>query len=693
MRSADLRRSRVRLRVAEGFLLLAFLGLGARAAHLSLFDSRATQRGEDQVFSVLRLAPLRGLIVDRHGVELALSTEAPSVYAIPSVIEDHEKTAAALARTLRLDARRLAGALRSRHPFVYLARWVSERQAEKVRKLKLAGIGVVPEPRRSYPYERLAATLIGFANIDGKGVRGVEQLEDGWLRGAWQRVAVERDGRRRMLVGPGLDPHRNAGGDVALSLDIAFQIDAESALQDALEASGARGGFVICLDPHSGEVLALAEQPTFDPNRFRSVPYTSTRSRVFLDAFEPGSTLKPFLMAAALEAEAVAPGDVIELEGGVLRVSGKSIRDLHPRESLDVAGILRVSSNVGAVKIAQRLGPRTHFEMLKHFGFGSSTRSGFPEESAGLLRSWQAWKPIDQATIAFGQGIGVTAIQMAAATAALANGGTWRAPRLRVARRRPGGVWERHPQEDTGRRVVSNATAARLLAMMQGVVASGGTGRRAALEGIRVAGKTGTAQKLDPDTGSYAKDRFVAWFAGLAPAGAPKVVVVVGLDEPRRPTHTGGAVAAPLFARVAAAHLTRLGLPTRALHGMATGKRAPRDVRRAARRAPDRSPGRPATAAVPPSSAAKAAARPKPVPELPSGPAAAKAIVQLGARTLLPDFRGLSVAEVRRLTEGTPLVLELSGAGLAVAQEPEPGTILAGKVQRVRVRFASEQEG
>lgn len=690
MRAADLRRCRVRLRVVQALLLVTFLALTARSAQLSLFDPRAAKRAQAQVLSVLRLAPERGAVVDRRGVALALSTDAPSVYAVPHAVQDEDATVAALRRVLDTDPKRLRRRLRSRQPFVYLARWVEPSRAEAVRALRLPGVGVVEEPRRTYPYRRAAATLIGFANIDGEGVRGVEQMEDTWLRGAARRVPVERDARGHLLVGPGLAPEEAAGGDVALTLDLAFQADAERALEEAVEATGARGGFALCLDARSGDLLALAERPGFDPNRFRSVPYTDTRSRVFLDALEPGSTLKLFLVAAALEAQVVTADAVIDLEGGRLRVPGKTIEDLHPREVLDVRGILRVSSNVGAVKIAQRLGPAATFHALERFGFGAPTESGFPDESAGVIRPWQGWRPVDHATIAFGQGIAVTPIQLGAALAALANQGMWRPPRLVLARREPGGHFEREAPPAAARRVVSSKTARALLAMLEDVVTEEGTGTRAALEGVRVAGKTGTAQKLDRDAGAYSESRFVAWFAGAAPADAPRIVVVVGLDEPRRPHHTGGMAAAPLFARIAAAHLTRLGIPTRPAHELPVTRRAQ------ASPAPRPASGTEATSA-PEGARVARSSRPEADPEAarvgpaakPAAPQGAPAAVaRLGRRILLPDFRGLSLEEVRRVAAGTPLVIEPLGEGVAVEQKPEPGTILGGEAQRVRVRFA-----
>lgn len=646
MRAPDLGPLRVRLRVVYVLLVLAFCALTVRSAQLTLLAGRSTERGRSQLLSALELAPERGRIVDREGVDLALTVGVASVYAVPSEIADPDGTARRLAKLLDLDAARLRERLAQRRPFVFVKRWVDEERAEQVLALGLPGIGTVDEPRRAYPHGALAASTIGFANIDGQGVRGVEQMENSWLLGRPQRVAVERDARGALLLGPGLDRHAAAGGDVALTIDLNFQAHAEAALAEGIANARARGGFVVSIDPRTGDVLALAESPGFDPNHFRTVPFAETRSRAFTDAVEPGSTFKTFVIAAALEAGAVQPHQLFDLRGG-LRVPGKTIRDLHPKPLLDTSGILRVSSNVGAVKIGQLVGARRHYESLKLFGFGARTGSGFPDESAGLLRDVARWRPVDAATATFGQGVSVTPVQLAAAMAAFGNGGVWMPPRLVRARRAPDGVWQAVPLGE-GRRAVSEETAATVMEMLTGVVhVEGGTGRRARLRGLPVAGKTGTAQKLEAN-GRYSQKRYIGWFVGLAPADDPRVAIAVAIDEPTG-VHTGGAVAAPVFARVAAAHLTQLGIPTE----------------------PElRPPDAPAT---------RSAAAPAP---------ARGAVAAQGDRVLVPDLLGLTVAEVVQRTARTALRVELTGSGRVVAQEPDPGTIVTAGRERLRVRFA-----
>ncbi len=668
MRAADLRPLRARLRIAETAVLAAFLALTVRAAHLTLLGERGEQRGERQLVTALSLPPERGRIVDRQGTELALTVAVPAVYGVPTAVQDPAATAAELARILGTDAKRAQERLSQQRSFVYIERWVDAKRVEKLMARELAGIGILEEPRRAYPFGALAASLVGFSNMDGTGVRGIEQQENSWLLGQPRRVAVERDARGHLLLGPGLERNATVGGDVALTIDIAMQAETEQALAEGIASANARGGFAVAIDPRSGEVLALAEVPRFDPNDFRHLSFPDTRARSFTDAVEPGSTFKTFLIAAAVDAGVVRPTDIFDLRGGIY-VPGKQIKDLHPRPSLDVAGILRHSSNVGAVKIGQKLGPQRHYETLRRFGFGERSGSGFPDESSGILRSYKRWRPVDAATVAFGQGVSVTALQLAAATAALGNDGVWRRPQIVRGHRRPDGDWEMTPPAEA-RRAVSPEAAAAMRAMMEGVViGEGGTGKRAQLRGVRVGGKTGTAQKLEG--GHYANDKYVAWFIGLAPLDAPRVAIAVGIDEPHG-AHTGGAVAAPVFARIASALLTQLGIPTEPLL-------VPTPTTRIAGATPpvphDEQPQRESSA----THGATIAG--------PSDDGLGDSLAPEDGHLLVPDLHGLTVAEVKRVVSRAPVELEVFGHGRAVAQEPDPGTILSDGRTRLRVRF------
>ena len=661
-----------RLAVVRALLLFGFAALAGRAAHLAVVDERGAHRGVKQTVRVLTLAPERGAIFDRNHDALALDINAPSVYAIHLVRDDWKATARQLAPVLGMSTKNLEGRLRERRSFGFLARWVSNETADRVRALGLPGIGVLTEPRRSYPHRELASRVLGFANIDRKGVRGVEQLENDWLSGVARRIPVERDASGRLMVRNGGESFETSGGDIALTIDAKLQADAESALAAALERTGAKGGIVVSMDPHSGEILALAEAPRFDPNHFRELRFATTRSRAFLDAAEPGSTMKVFLIASALEAGAIEASDTFDCENGRFRVPGKTVRDHHPHRDLTVADILRVSSNIGAVKIAYRLGRRAHFDGLRRFGFGTTTGSGFPDESSGLLRNWIRWREIDHATIAYGHGVNVTAVQLATAFSAIANGGMLPVPRLVLARRAAGHDWERNsPKAPT--RVVSADNAAAVMAMLEGVVGPDGTAKQAGLRDLAVAGKTGTAEKWNPEAHRYDGDRFTAWFMGAVPAGNPRLVIVAALDEPRRPTHSGGAAAAPLFAEVASAQLVQFGIDT-IPQPRKPIPHSPNLVAARTTAAPDTAAHTTERVDSGPTNGANR--------ELPE-------ITQLGSRVLMPDLTGLSIAQVRKITAETRLVVELSGSGWAVSQEPSPGTVMYGHGPVLRVRFSN----
>jgi len=647
--------------------LAVILLLTGRAAHLTVANTRARNLYESQIQTEQNLSAARGTIFDRDGRELAITTEAASIYALPRLIENRGATAAALSRALGVAEKHVSKRLAAHDRFTYIARWVEPEQAERVRALDIAGIGIDREPRRSYPAGKLAAPLIGFANIDGQGVRAIEQMENDWLQGQPRRVRVERDARGRALALQSTNPRETQGGDIALTLDAAMQGAAEAALSEAVERHQAIGGLVLTLDPKNGDILSLAEAPGFDPNRFRELDYNETRARSFTDVVEAGSTMKAFLVASALDSGRIHATREFDTGDGSMVVRGKTIRDHEPYGVLRPAGILRVSSNVGAIQIARLLGREAQYQGLLRFGFGANTRSGYPTESAGLVRDWSDWQPLDQATIAFGQGLSVTAIQLASALASLANDGERMQPRLVLARRQTGEAWQTTPIRSHGKAVSRNA-ARQTLDMLRGVVSPEGTGRLAALAGVAVAGKTGTAQKLDPELGRYSRDRYLAWFMGVVPADDPELVIVVAIDEPRGPLHSGGYVAAPVFARVAAAQLARRGIvtepapmakakPTLLVEESAPSHRRPEGILES-----------------------------KPVWH--DEPPLAQDLA------FVPDFSGQTMAHARNVAASESLEITTLGAieGRVVSQLPVPGTVLVGNDRTVRLRFVARRE-
>lgn len=713
MRSQALDRASGRIVWIRFAGLAVVLLLAGRAAHLTVAHTRAKDLYDRQIQTEQRLSAARGTIFDRNGRELAITTEAASIYALPREMEDRGATAHALAEALGLELTAIARRIANRDGFTYIARWVEADRADRIRDLDLPGVGIDREPRRSYPAGPFAAPLLGFANIDGQGVRGIEQLEHEWLTGQPRRVQIERDARGRALALHSTDPRETAGGDVALTLDAAMQGAAEAGLAEVVAATEAVGGLVLTMDPRNGDVLALAEAPGFDPNDFRSLEYAETRSRTFTDAVEAGSTMKAFLVASAIDSRAIAPDELFETgEEGTLRVRGKTIRDRRPFGPLAPSDVLRVSSNVGAVLIAQTLGREAQHQGLERFGFGTRTRSRFPFESSGLLRNWRGWQPVDQAAISYGQGLSVTGIQLASALSALANDGMRMEPRLVLARRRGESGWQTTDARAHGRAV--SPRAARLtLDMMQTVVSAEGTGRLAALEGVRVAGKTGTAQKLDVEEGRYSKSRYIAWFMGVVPADDPELAIIVAVDEPKGPIHSGGGVAAPLFARVAAAQLARRGIVTHPapIPAAPIVQLADRPEAESADQA-DVAPALPTPTRLADVSAAPPAPAPKPVrrerneppfeaavaapparpavtPKVAAGPTSPLASSERFDLVFVPDFEGTTMARARRLAATESLEITTLGAieGRVVSQFPIPGTVLEAGDRTVRLRF------
>jgi cell division protein FtsI (penicillin-binding protein 3) len=532
--------------------LCAYLGLALRAGQLQTLDAEWLQeRAATQHRGRLLLGPLRGQLRDREGRLLAASAEVESIAASPRRIRAQNDAAVRLARVLHLRPAALRERLRPDRSFTWIKRWVEPEEADRVRALEIQGVSLHPERKRFYPNRELGAAYLGFAGRDGAGLSGLELLFDPVLQGQPSELPVLRDAKGARLLDRGAPGTR--GADVVLTLDLALQHQAEVAIERARRETQARHAMLIALSPENGDVLAVAESPSFDPNRFWRENPSHFRSRAFTDAFEPGSTLKAFTIAVALEAGAIDPREGIYCEKGRYRYYDREIRDATSHEWLTVGEVLGYSSNIGAAKIAARVGARRMVEGLSRLGFGVRTESGFPGEAGGRLRPLDESRPVDLANLAFGQGITTTALQLAAAGATLANGGVRVVPRLARAIETPEGRVEVPVQR--GERVLSEGTAHAVLQMMKGAV-SFGTGKRAALKGHAVAGKTGTAQKVVH--GRYSEHRFVATFLGIVPADAPRLVVVVMLDEPQGVRHTGGAVAAPVFREVAGFAIERL---------------------------------------------------------------------------------------------------------------------------------------
>ncbi len=543
-------------------LALMTLALGAIFVRLTILQvSQAASLRDlalDQRLRSIELPATRGRIVDRHGEALAISREARDVYADPRFVRDPWRTAVALAPMLRMQVGELVGLLTRDTTFVYLARQVDLDVAARIEARALPGIGFLEASRRYYPAGSLAAQILGFVGVDGRGLAGLEQRYESTLAGEPGERTQELDPYGQPIVG-GVDVERPpvAGSTIVTTIDRDFQFQAERALADAVHANRARGGTVIVLDARSGDVLAMASYPWFDPNAFEDARPGTYRNRAVTDAFEPGSTNKVITAAAAIDRGAIGLGDVLSVPWQ-MRVDEYTIHDAHPHATvpMTIGDIIAESSNIGSVLVARRVGESAMASYLSRFGLGRTTGVGFPGESAGILPPVYEWTDTTLATIAYGQGIAATPLQMAAVFATIANGGRWVQPRLVLGTRAPDGTFEPAP-EPQGRRVVSPAAARTVTRMLVNAVRTG-TGANASIPGYEVAGKTGTARIPAPDGGGYLEGENIASFIGFLAGSEPRIVIAAILDRPA--TTYGGVAAAPLFQQVARYAISRLSL-------------------------------------------------------------------------------------------------------------------------------------
>ena len=539
-----------RMATVGGLLLSGLLVVAGRAFYLQGLNTDYLQGKGDAVANRnLTLPAHRGQVADRHGQLLAISTPVESLWARSAELELTDEQRAHLAKVLDMSARELSSRLdrKSRSEF-NVRRPVTPEQAARITAMGVPGLHLRREFRRYYPAGEVAAHVVGFTNVDDLGQEGVERAYQDWLAGREGERQIMRDRRGNTIRD--LAPIKTAqmGGNLALALDLKIQYLAHRELAAAIVTHKARGGSVVVLDAKTGEILALANQPIFNPNNRRDYDPNSMRNRAVIDTFEPGSTIKPFVAAAVLERGLFHPDSIIDTPQTWL-VGNKLVRDEHPHPQMTVGEIIQKSSNVGSVKMAMTLTPQQHWEVLHRAGFGQMPGSGFPGESAGRLRDAKTWKPVEQATMAYGYGLSVSLLQLTRAYMAFANDGEVM----------PLSFLKREPQEIVGERVFSPAVAREVRAMMELVTQEGGTGTRTRVPGYRVAGKTGTAHKLI--NGRYASDRYLSSFVGMAPASNPRLIIGVAIDEPSGGVYYGGSVAGPVFAQVMAGSLRQLGLP------------------------------------------------------------------------------------------------------------------------------------
>ena len=548
-----------RLVALFALMTFAFGAISVRLVVLQVSQAAELQdRAFDQRVRTIDLPAQRGQILDRNGARLALSTPADDVYADPRLVDDPWGTATALSPVLGVGVPVLVDALTTDGTFVYLARQLDRGSSERVRDLGLAGIGLLPTSKRSYPAGPLASQVLGFVGTDGVGLTGLELGYQEVLAGTPGERTHELGLTGQAIVG-GVDEERSPveGASLVTTIDRDLQFQAQAALEQAVREQGARGGTVIVMDPRTAEILAMVSYPWFDPNAFGDAPTTTYRNRAVTDAYEPGSTNKVITAAAAIQERAIPLGMRLTVPW-TMPVGDYVIHDSHPHGPMPMTlgDIVAESSNIGAVKVAERLGSASLATYLARFGLGQATGVGFPGESNGIMLPLDEWSDTSLATMAYGQGIAATPLQMVSVYATIANDGRWVQPKLVRGVIGPGGTLD-EPDEVAPRRVVSAETA-RMVTRMLAYAVEDGTGTNAQIPGYQVAGKTGTSRIPTGDGTGYLAGQYIASFIGYLPAGEPEVVVAAILDRPR--SVYGGLAAAPLFRRVALAAITRLGI-------------------------------------------------------------------------------------------------------------------------------------
>lgn len=652
----------IRVRLYSFFILvgLIFLLVIGRAFQLQIWQGpKLKQIALQELEKKIPRPYKRGIIYDRHHFELAMTVEMDSIFAQPREIRDVRVVSQTLGPLLALDRDRLVHLLGQDKNFVYLRRRATPEEYEAVRAQKLEGIYFTKETQRFYPYRELACHVLGFVGLDPNGLEGLERQYDSYLKSPYRYEPSFRDAQGKTLYLSGLESiQEDEGRHLLLTLDKNIQYFTEKELRKGVAKAQAQGGTAIVMNPRTGEILALANVPGFNPNNPKESPPAHRRNRAVTDTFEPGSTFKTFLLAAALEEKRFSINDMINCENGAYRVGNHVINDVHPHGWLSFQDVIKVSSNIGAVKIGKKVGPKTFYTYIRAFGFGRPTALDLPGEVSGVVWPYQNWGELEFSNICFGQGVTVTAVQLAAALGAIANGGQLMKPFLvrRILDQQGNPVKEFPPQ--VVRQVLSPETAREMRRLLARVTEPGGTATQAAIEGLAVAGKTGTAQKVSPETRRYAPGKYLSTFMGFLPAEAPELVIVVVIDEPKG-AHYGGVVAAPIFREIAEQILPIIGI----------------------RRPLTPGPQPPTTL---------------PLPEKQGPPPLIQVRQEVGEdvmaascpqnRRVMPDVRGLTMRKALEVLKEHEIPVVILGSGKAVAQYPPPGTAIGQNV-RCRVQF------
>lgn len=672
-----------RLLIVAGLAVLWISAVFGRLVYLQLFrHTEYLSRAQRQQQHTIEVTPKRGSIFDRNGHPLAMSIPVDSAFAVPSEIVDQRLAARLLSGVLGIPRDVLEARLAASHSFVWIARKLPPDKKEAVEGLSLKGVYFQKENQRIYPKRDLAAHVLGFVNLDEKGIGGIESELESKIGGKSEKIIVMADARQRWFDGG--EAQRERGANVKLTLDEKIQYIAERELAAAIAKTHALAGTVMVMNPNNGEILALANWPKFNPNTATDAPAETRMNRAVSAIYEPGSTFKLITLAAAFDQGITRPAEVFNCENGAVYVAGHRIRDHKPFGLLTVSDILAQSSDVGAIKIGLRLGAPKFYDYIRAFGFGQYTGVDLPGESRGILRHLESWTPVSIGSISMGQEVGVTPIQLITAVSAVANGGMLYRPHVIAELRRGALVL---PAEGTlapaePRRVIRPETAATLRRLMEGVILNG-TGGLAHLDGWTAAGKTGSAQKIDPATGRYSPTQLIASFTGFAPISNPVVTILVSLDSPAG-RHEGGQVAAPIFKRIAEQVLPYLDVPRDVPTGrlVQTAYKS-RDISDSAA-LEDFTPADFSAQPDPLEAASSVSHLQEPVNQTP----AVTVAVDAGGDIPVADFAGKTMREVTEACLRSGLEPVLIGSGLAVNQWPARGA----KVRRgakITVQFGA----
>ena len=639
---------RFRILSLFAFFVFLFVVLIARSFQLQILSQKTLKpMAAKQHTKALQLQPDRGLIMDRNGEKLAISIQMDSVCAEPAKISNANATASSLASILGSDKSDLYKKISTSKHFCWVARMISPSQATAIQALNIEGIYLVKEPRRFYPNQKLAGPVLGFVGLDASGLEGIELKYEDLLKRDPEKMLWGRDAKgNKLFLKDNLKKEKNDRDyNILLTIDSRIQYLVETQLKEAVESKMAKGAMAIVMDPRTGEVLAMAQEPGFNPNVFSRSNLELKKNRVINDSFDPGSTFKPFVVAAALEEGVLKEKEQIFCENGAYKIANRVIHEAQRKRHgyLTYREVLKYSSNIGSAKIGQKLGKDAFYEYIKSFGFGSKTGIDLPGEASGILRSASKWTTVDAATIAFGQGISVTAMQLVTAFSAIANKGVLMKPYLVKAVVDQKGQLIREYKPTIVRQVISAPTAFKMSSVLTDVVsASDGTGKNARIQNVSVAGKTGTSQKFDFASNRYSSERVRTSFVGFFPADDPQVVIYVMIDEPQR-DKWGGVAAAPVFRNIGEQIL-------RCYDGNAVDaiEKSDEEIKK--------------------DTGIQLITSRENIPD-----------ESMRDEKTMPDFRGMSIKKVLKLARERGVGLNAVGSGWAVRQDPSPGVPITEK--------------